>query len=400
MAVVIQEVVGRGYQDRYYPTFSGIAASYNYYPLGDRLQPEDRIAHLGLGLGKTIVEGGLARRFSPRKPEINIHSSPGQILKESQNSYYAIKTDCYKGIDLEKGENTFLEKYDLRNAIQDGTLTEIADTFNPNDQSFSSGFWNKESGYPVITFNRQLKYDTFPMAQIINRVLTLGEEAMGCPVEIEFAGDLSSNPGEVPTFYLLQLRPFLEHEEILSNEIYPSRGELFVYSSEVSGNRVIKNLLDLVYVKPGNFDNTKTSTMVKEIDQINKKLNKEDRSYILIGPGRWGTNDRHLGIPVDWSAINSARVIMEVDLPDFVVDHSQGSHFFHNITSAGIPYFCVKEKSNRDFIDWEWLESVTTIEETDHFKHVRTKSPLFVIVNGKKREGRIIKPKPAKKWLE
>jgi hypothetical protein len=400
MAVLIQEVVGRQYQDRYYPTFSGTAASYNYYPLGDHLQPEDRIAHLGLGLGKTVVEGGLVRRFSPKRPGINIYANPEQILKESQRNFYAIKRDCYKGIDLAKGENTYLERYDLGDATQDATLKEIADTYNPNDGTFSSGFWDRDAGYPVITFNRQLKYGTFPMAQIINRVLTLGEEAMGCPVEIEFAGDFSNQPGEKPAFYLLQLRPFMEHQERLSEEIEPTRNEIFVSSNEVSGNRLISDIMDIVYVKPDSFDITKTLSMVREVNLINNKLITEEKPYILIGPGRWGTNDRHLGIPVDWTAINGARVIMEVDLPDFIIDHSQGSHFFHNISSAGIPYFCVKQNSGNDFIDWEWLESIDSIGETRYFRHVRTTSPLFVVVNGKKRQGRIIKPIPAKKWLD
>jgi len=400
MAVIIQEVVGNQYEDRYYPTFAGSAASYNYYPLGDRLQPEDRIAHLVLGLGKAVVEGGLTRHFSPKRPKINLNSSTDQILNDSQREFFAIQMDCQKKIDLEKGEDSFLARYDLRNAIQDKTLTEVADTFNHNDGSFSSGFWNENAGYPVITFNRQLKFGTFPMAQIINRVLILGEKAMGCPVEIEFAGNLPIHPNGMPNFYLLQLRPFMEHEENLGREIETVEDELFVYSSEISGNRLIKNIQDIVYVKPESFENTKTSLMVNEVNQINRKLVQAENSYILIGPGRWGTNDRHLGIPVDWSAINGARVILEVDLADFTVDHSQGSHFFHNITSAGIPYFCVKYKAKNDFLDWEWLENVETIEETTFFKHVRTTSPMLVIVNGKKREGRIIKPGPAKKWLD
>jgi hypothetical protein len=399
MAVVIQEVVGKGYQDRFYPTFSGTAASYNYYPLGDKLQPEDRISHIVLGLGKTVVEGGLARRFSPRKPQVNLYTDPKQIIKESQRSFYAIKMACYKDIDLQEAENTFLEQYDLRNAIEDNTLTEIADTYNHNDGTFSSGFWSEDAGFPVITFNRQLKYATFPMARIINRILKLGEEAMGCPVEIEFAGDFSNSQDEKSTFYLLQIRPFMEHEENRIGDIKTSREELFVYSNEVSGNRVIKDIRDIVYVKPDCFDNTKTLSMVTEVNQINQKLTQEHRPYILIGTGRWGTNDRHLGIPVNWTAINGARVIMEVDLPGFVVDHSQGSHFFHNITSAGIPYLCATCNA-KDFIDWEWLESVETIEETKYFKHVRTSSPLLVLVNSKKREGRIIKPDPSTKWLD
>jgi DNA-binding NarL/FixJ family response regulator len=400
MAVIIQEVVGNQYEDRYYPTFAGSAASYNYYPLGDRLQPEDRIAHLVLGLGKAVVDGGLTRQFSPKRPRINLNSGTDQILKDSQREFYAIKMNCQRKIDLDEGENSFLARYDLRSAIQDKTLTEVADTFNHNDGSFSSGFWSDAAGFPVITFNRQLKYGTFPMAQIINRVLILGEKAMGCPVEIEFAGILPNHPNGMPKFYLLQLRPFMEHEENLGKEIETVEDELFVYSNEISGNRLIKNIQDVVYVKPESFDSTKTNLMVSEINQINKKLIQGESPYILIGPGRWGTNDRHLGIPVDWSAINGARVILEVDLVDFKVDHSQGSHFFHNITSAGIPYFCVRYNAKKDFLDWEWLEKIDTIEETTFFKQVRTQSPMLVLANGKKREGRIIKPDPAKKWLD
>ena len=392
MAVIIQEVVGKQYRDRFYPTYSGTAASYNYYPLGDRLQPEDRIAHLVLGLGKMVVEGGLTKRFSPKKPDLNLYSDNRQILKESQRDFYAIERDCKRSIDVEKGESSFLVRYNLKHAIEDRTLTEIADTYNPGDNIFSSGFWNRDSGYPVITFNRQLKLGTFPMAQIINRVLKLGEEAMGCPVEIEFAGCFAENFEEKPTFYLLQIRPFMEHEEAVNMDVEVKEDEIFVFSNNISGNRIIRNLRDIVYVKPDRFDNTMTLAMVDEIRKINASLSKVDRPYILIGPGRWGTNDRHLGIPVDWTAINGARVIMEVDLPDFRVDHSQGSHFFHNITSAGIPYFCVNWNKTDDFIDWKWLEQITPIVETDFCKHVQLEAPLQVIVNGKKREGWILKP--------
>ncbi len=399
MAVVIQEVVGKRYQDRFYPNYSGIASSYNYYPLGDRLQPEDRIAYLVLGLGKSVVEGGLARRFSPKHPEINIYSSAEEKIKGSQRDFYAIKQACFRKIDLEKGENTFIEKYNLRDAIQDGTLMEIADTYQPVDGTFSSGFWDYQKGSPVITFDRQLKYGCFPIAQIINRVLYLGEKAMGCPVEIEFAGNFSENDDEQPTFALLQLRPFMEHEETLRESVDVPREDLFVFSTEISGNRVFDTIRDIVYVRPDRFDSTKTRSMVSEAEHLNNKLSGEKKPYILIGPGRWGTCDHHMGIPVDWAAINGARVIMEVDLADFKVDHSQGSHFFHNITSAGIPYFYVNYDSKTDFLDWEWLENVNPMEETTHMRHVRTVSPLFVIANGKKRQGQIIKPEAAKSLL-
>jgi len=223
---------------------------------------------------------------------------------------------------------------------------------------------------------------------------------MGCPVEIEFAGNFSKDPNQKGTFRLLQLRPFLEHEEtIMIEDLDVSRENHLVSSSVVSGNRVISDIRDILYVKPESFDVTKTMEMVGEISDLNKILVQEDLPYILIGPGRWGTCERHLGIPVDWSDINGVRVIMEVDLKDFQVDHSQGSHFFHNISSAGIPYFYIKYGSKTDFLDWEWLEGVELVRETKYFRQVRTKSPLLVIANGKARSGKIIKPEPAKPYL-
>lgn len=399
MAVVIQEVVGQSRGDRYYPNFSGTASSYNYYPLGNHLQPEDRIAFVVLGLGKTVVEGGLARRFSPKRPEVNIFSSIEEEIKGSQGSFYAVQLSQDECIDLEKGENTFLERFHLRDAIEDKTLEEIADTYDPHGGRLSSGFWNTDGGVPVITFNRQLKYDTFPLAGIINRVLQLGEEAMGCPVEVEFAGNFSGGENGRAIFRLLQLRPFLEHEEtLIIEDLDLPDNDLFVSSSVVSGNRVIQDIKDILYVKPEAFDSTRTVEMVDEIMHLNRKLVEDDLPYILIGPGRWGTCEQHLGIPVDWSNINGVRVIMEVDLADFHVDHSQGSHFFHNITSAGIPYFYIKYNSETDFLDWEWLGSEKLIEETTYFRHIRTEDPLLVLANGKKRSGKVIKPKPATQY--
>ncbi|MFL7812937.1 MAG: PEP/pyruvate-binding domain-containing protein, partial [Anaerolineales bacterium] len=393
MAVVIQEVVGEAHGDRYYPGFSGTAASYNYYPLGKHLQPEDRIAFAALGLGATVVQGGLCRRFSPKRPDVNIYSSVQDEIKSSQNSFFAIRLSQQKGIDLEKGEENFLESYSLREAIEDGTLAEIADTYDPQGGRLMSGYWDEKAGAPVITFNRALKYNTFPLAGIIDRVLELGERAMGCPVELEFAGNLAHQTGERSTFRLLQLRPFLEHEEsmMIQDQDVPE-DRLLAYSSVVSGYRSLHGIQDIVYVKPEKFNHTRTLEMVEEVTLINHKLVKESKPYILIGPGRWGTCERHLGIPVVWSDINGAKVIMEVDLKDFQVDHSQGSHFFHNISSAGIPYFFVKYGSQTDFLDWDWLESHPAEEESEHLRHVRISEPLTVIANGKERSGKIIKP--------
>ena len=394
MAVVIQEVVGQKHGERYYPDFSGTAASYNYYPLGKHLQPEDRIAFAALGLGKTVVDGGLSRRFSPKRPQVNIFASVEEEIKSSQRSFFAVRLSQDENINIERGEYSFLESCSLREAIEDQTLAEVADTYDPLGGRLTSGFWDEKAGSPVVTFNRQLKYSTFPLAEIINRVLQLGEKAMGCPVEVEYAGNFSPQKGEKSIFRLLQLRPFLEHEEsMMIEELDLPAEDLLVSSSVVSGYRSITDIQDIIYVKPDDFDLTQTLEMVDEIMTLNRKLVEDSRPYILIGPGRWGTCERHLGIPVVWSDINGARVIMEVDLEDFQVDHSQGSHFFHNISSAGIPYFYVKYNSKSDFLDWDWLQAIEPVQETTYFRHIRTNKPLTVIANGKKRSGLIIKPK-------
>jgi len=392
MAVVIQEVVGKVHGDRFYPDFAGAASSYNYYPLGNHLQPEDRIAFTVLGLGKTVVEGGLARRFSPKRPDVNIFANVEDEIEGSQRSFYAVHLNQEDCIDLDQGENTFLKSFSLMDAIEDNTLAEIADTYNPQGGRLSSGFWDEKAGAPVITFNRQLKLHTHPLAKIINRVLELGEVAMGSPVEVEFAGNFAEEDGNYSSFSLLQLRPFLEHEEttLIDDQDFDKK-DLFVSCSVVSGNRILKDIQDIVYVKPESFDPTRTVEMVEEISSINKELVKDNIPYILIGPGRWGTCERHLGIPVVWSDISGVRVIMEVDLEDFIVDHSQGSHFFHNISSAGIPYFYIKYRSKRDFLDWDWLGSVSLVNETEFFRHVKTEDLLMVIANGKNRSGKIVK---------
>jgi CheY-like chemotaxis protein len=392
MAVVIQEVIGNQYGDRYYPHFSGTAASYNYYPLGNHLQPEDRIAYVALGLGKTVVDGGLARRFSPKRPEVNIFGSVEDEVRGSQRSFFAVHLSQDESINLKKGEYSFLESYTIRDAINDKTLLNVADTYDAQGGRLTSGFWDEKAGAPVITFNRQLKLNAFPMASIINRILQLGEQAMGCPVEIEFAGNFTPTENGLGEFRLLQLRPFLEHEEtMLLEDLEYDQDQVFVSTSVVSGYRMIDDIRDILYVKPEMFDLTKTVEMVDEVMKLNKGLVDDDTPYILIGPGRWGTCERHLGIPVLWSDINGARVIMEVDLEDFQVDHSQGSHFFHNISSAGIPYFYIKYNSDSDFIEWEWLDDLKPVSETKYFRHVRTEKPLLVIANGKERSGLVIR---------
>ncbi|MFX0206454.1 MAG: hypothetical protein ACFFDT_10755, partial [Candidatus Hodarchaeota archaeon] len=247
---------------------------------------------------------------------------------------------------------------------------------------------------PVITFSNQLKYRTVPFATAISKILELGEKAMGCSVEIEFAGNFQFIPKKRTTFYLLQIRPFIEQDEILSDELVSvSKSDMIAYSSQVSGNRIIKDIHNIVYVKPESFDKMKTQEMVKEVDQINQSLRNPKIPYILLGFGRWGTFDRFLGIPVKWNHISGAQVLIETGLVDFNVEHSQGSHFFQNITTANIGYFFIKFNSKKDFIDWEWLNNQKqVVTETKYIRHIRTESPCLVMIDGRKREGVIVKP--------
>ncbi len=391
MAVVIQQVVGREHPTKLsYPSFSGVASSYNYYPIS-YMKPTDRIAFLAIGLGKTIVDGGLALRFCPKYPEISFFSTQDQLLENSQKEFFAIDLASVEGDFINKGENSFLIKKSVFDANRD-ILSNVADTYDYNDQVLRNGYYGE--GTPVVTFNNQLKYKTIPLVEVISKTLELGEKAMGCSVEIEFAGNFQAIQKKRTTLYLLQIRPFIEQDELLSEELESvPKSEMIAYSTQISGNRIIKDIRDIVYVKPEAFDKLKTQEMVKEIDQINQILRTQEIPYILLGFGRWGTFDRFLGIPVKWNNISGAQVMIETGLDAFHVEHSQGSHFFQNITTANIGYFFIKYSSKIDFIDWDWLKGQKNIiTEAEFIRHIRTESPLFVKIDGRKREGIIVKP--------
>jgi len=390
MAVVIQLVVGKEHPNRLsYPSFSGVASSNNYYTVS-YMEPTDRIAFLAVGLGKIIVDGGLALRFCPRFPEISFYSTHDQLLENSQKDFFAIDL-ASKTTAITEGENSFLVKADIFDANKE-ILSKVADTYNYDDQMLRNGYMGE--GTPVVTFSNQLKYGTFPFAKAISKILELGEKAMGCSVEIEFAGNFQSDPKKRTTFYLLQLRPFVEQDELLSDEfVSVPKDDMLAYSSQISGNRILKDIYDIVYVKPESFNKLETQKMVKEIDQINRNLQNQETPYILIGFGRWGTFDPFLGIPVKWNHISGAKVLIETGLEDFHVEHSQGSHFFQNITSANVGYFFIKYNSKKDFIDWDWLNSQTNIViETEYIRHIRIINPFLVMIDGRRREGMIIKP--------
>ncbi|NHJ39730.1 MAG: hypothetical protein FK731_06825, partial [Asgard group archaeon] len=389
MAVVIQEVIGKEHNRRFYPDFSGTASSYNYYPIGDNIKPEDRIVHLALGLGRIIVEGGKSFRFSPNYPKVNFYSTPDMLLENSQGIFYAVNLNHKDFNFLE--DDPFVKKYDLDDAIKDKTLNNIADSYDFKTESVSIGYHG--SGSPVITFSKLLKLNKFPLANLIKKILTIGERSMGCSIEIEFAANFKNDVDGKDKFYILQIRPFLQ-QEIMIAEDYSSieNGQLIAYSNQVSGNLLRKDITDIIYVKPNAFDKLKTLEIVREIDQLNANLISKQRNYLLIGFGRWGTADRFLGIPAKWNNISGASVIIEAGLEDFQVDFSQGSHFFHNIVTANIGYLHINYKNEEHQIDWDWLENQTVVKELSYVKHIKLKKPIIIRINAKTKEGMIIKP--------
>lgn len=389
MAVIIQEVVGKEHNDRFYPDFSGTASSYNYYPFGDYMKPEDGLAHLALGLGRLIVDGFESFRFCPKYPKSNFYSTPDMLLDKSQRIFYAINLR-QKKFDI-LVDDPFVTKFDLDNAIKDETLNNIADTYDFNSETLRIGYHG--TGTPLITFSKQLKLNTLPLAEIIAKILAIGEQTMGCSIEIEFAVNIKENKNEKDKFNILQIRPFLQQEIMAVEEIETyEKQQLFAYSNHVSGNLLCKDIYDIIFVKPESFDNLKTLEILKEIDKLNSILIAEKKRYLLIGFGRWGTADRFLGIPAKWNNISGAKTIIEAGLEDFQVDFSQGSHFFHNIITSNIGYLHFEYNDLQHFIDWKWLENQTAENELTFVNHIRLKKPLTIRINAKRKEGMIIKP--------
>ncbi len=393
MAIVIQVVVGKQHGERYYPDFSGVAQSINYYPIS-YMNPEDGVVTLALGLGAMIVEGGQVLTYCPKYPKIIPQmSSTKDAINNSQKEFYAVDLTV-KDFDLLKGEHAFLVKLSIMDALKDGTLKWIASTYDyVNDRIIDSLV---DKGVPIITFAHIIKYNRFPLNDIILDLLKMGRESFGAPVELEFAVNLDREKECDHKFYILQLRPMVDENDRLQENIDRYIDQAFIYSTNVLGNGVFENIYDIVYVDPEKFDASKTTKIKEEIHNINKELMSENREYVLIGPGRWGTSDPFLGIPVDWADINFARAIVEASLPNFMIDPSQGMHFFVNVTSTRRAYFTVSHKSKTDFIDWDWLTKQPQHCKTEHVIHVKLKDPVTIKVNGKKGKGVIIKPQKEK----
>ena len=389
MAVVVQEVVGMSYRERYYPHFSGVARSYNYYPVGNA-KPEDGVVNVAVGLGKTIVDGGVSLRFTPAFSHILPQfGTVKDMLNNSQREFYAVNLrPAYAAAATE--EDQYLSKLPLDTAEHDGALTHLCSTYSPQNDRVLDGI--EMPGPRIVTFANILKNEVFPLAAITGSLLKLSEQAMNCPVEIEFAVNLDARRALPATFGFLQVRPLVVHDELVKVDLaeHPP-GAALLFSRKVLGNGVIGGIRDIVYVKPDTFTAARTPRMAGEVHQINIALKGEGRPYLLIGPGRWGSSDSWLGIPVVWSQISGAKAIVEVALPDMNVEPSQGSHFFQNITSLRIAYFTLPLDSKESRVDWDWLHSLPLVKETQYLRHVRVEEPVEVQIDGRAGQGLILK---------
>lgn len=383
MAIVIQEVVGNQFEDVYYPHISGVAQSYNYYPFG-HMKPEEGFAVAALGLGKYVVDGGSAYRFSPKYPSVE-NFSPKDLFKNSQMKFIAVDLNK-KDVNLLDGEMAGLCELDIDEAERHGTTRHLASVYDPDNQRIIPGLTH--AGPRIINFSNILKYEYMPMAKTIETVLDIVKEAMGTPVEIEFAIDLTRDSDYKTTFYLLQIKPLIGAEQdyqVDLNEI--PRPSMVLLSNKGMGNGLISDITDVIFVDTDTFDKSKTEEMVKEIEQLNALMRKENRRYVLIGPGRWGTRDRWIGIPVNWPQISNAKVIVETSLEGYPLDASSGSHFFHNVTSMNVGYFSVQPELGDSFINYGILKQQQLIRSTVYFRHVRFTQPLSIKMDGRKRLG-------------
>ena len=382
MAIVIQEVVGQTFQGYHYPHISGTAQSFNYYPFA-HMEPEDGFAVAALGLGQYVVDGNKAYRFSPKYPDLQIYSQEDQ-LKGSQVFYYAVNMEEQNPDLLKLGEDAGLIKLEIKEAEKHGTLRHCVSVYDPDNDRITPGL--DVNGPRIINFADILKFKYTPMAETIERILNVVKEALGTPVEIEYAIDLNKDEQGRSSFYLLQLKPLVgsvDQFEIDMDQV--DRDSIFLYGERCMGNGRVENIRDVVFVKRDNFDRTRTEEIIPEIEHLNSEMMADGRKYILIGPGRWGTRDRFIGIPVVWTQISNAKVIVETSLPDFPLDASLGSHFFHNVTSMNVGYFSIQHDSPTDYIDWEILQQQKVISDSEYITHVEFNNPLTIVMDGKKR---------------
>jgi hypothetical protein len=392
MAIVLQEICGNAYQNRFYPSFSGVARSLNYYPIGSE-KPEEGIANVAMGLGKYIMDGGLSLRFSPAYPQNVLQTSTRDLtMHETQTYFNALDLAQLQFIpQVDDGFN--LLKIKVSDAEKDGTLRFLASTYNLQDDVIRDGIY--DDGRKLITFANILKHNSFPLAEILKIVLQISQSEMGRPIEIEFAVNLDYTSKKQHVFYLLQIRPIVDSREMISEDIgsIPEKNAI-ITSRNVLGHGITNDIFDLVYVKPEAFNAANNPKIVAEIEKVNRSLINDDRHYILIGPGRWGSADPWLGIPVKWPNISNARLIIESGLSNYRIDPSQGTHFFQNLTSFGVAYFTINPFIKDGTYDTEFLNAQPTVYESSFIRHVHFENPLIIKVDGRKNKGVVLKPAP------
>ena len=390
MAIVLQEVVGSRYNDHFYPTMSGVARSLNFYPIGNE-KAEDGIANIALGLGKYIVDGGQTLRFSPRHPHSILQMSTMDFaLRETQTRFYAL--DLKNMAEAFSVDDAFnLVKLGLKDADAEGSLKYIVSTYDPYDQIIRDGYY--PGGRKILSFVNILQHDVFPLADTLDQILRIGQQEMGRPVEIEFAVNMDPSDHTRATFYLLQIRPIVDNKEIMDEDLSLVKNEETILSStSVLGHGIVGDVQDIIYVKTGAFNSSNNQLIAYEIEKMNRSFTNQEKGYVLVGPGRWGSSDSWLGIPVKWPHISNARVIVECGLENYRVDPSQGTHFFQNLTSFGVGYFTVNPFKGDGWFDEAFLNAQPAVEETEYLRHVRFDAPITIKMDGKKSLGVVLKP--------
>jgi CheY-like chemotaxis protein len=390
MAVIIQKMIGLNHTNRFYPDFSGVAKSYNFYPLPPQ-ESSDGVVSVALGLGKTVVEGGNTVRFNPKHPNDNVQFySVEESLNHSQRNFFALQLD--EKTDFGNITHDVLVKsYGLDIAEEDGSLDYVGSTYLPDNDAIYDGL--SRIGPRVVTFSPILRNKMFPLPNIIGMLLDMGTWGMGTPVEIEFAVNMNSKNGKKKEFGLLQLRPLVvsfEEEQLNIKDIEDDK--LICRSSQVMGNGIINDIKDILVVDYTLFDRAKSREVAAEVALFNNELLKRNKPYLLIGMGRWGSLDPWLGIPVTWEQISGAKAIVETNFKDMVVEPSQGSHFFQNLTSFMVAYFTVNSLRKKGYINWDWLLSVAPYAQKTYTKHLQFNDPLLLKMNGHKNKGIIMKP--------
>ncbi len=390
MGIILQSVCGKNYHGHFYPTLSGVARSINYYPIGKETS-NDAILNLAYGLGRLIVEGGTSLRFSPKYPKKILQlSTPEQAMKDSQKYFLAIDMDP-QHFKAAVDDKINLLKIPVKEAENNRSFQYAASTYDHVNNRIVDGL--VASGKKLITFSNILNHNKFPLTDIVNDLLQISSQALNHPVEIEFAANLDTPENEPKDFYYLQIRPIVSHETILIKKLSEIPEDQIIISSErAMGNGRMENIKDIVYVKLDTFNKTDNAKIASELEKINKTLAEKNRNYILIGPGRWGSSDPWLGIPVKWAQISSARIIVELGLEKYIVDPSQGTHFFHNLTTFGVGYLTINTQIGDGKIDLEYLNSLLSENESKYLRHIRFNKALQIEIDGRSTKAIVCKP--------